>query len=75
MDKKVEQILQQKPFNKPTAINYCKELSNKYNKIYCVVTLRNIQEDKFNIISIKYYKKHLIRYNIHYISIPNKLKC
>ena len=74
-DTTINQILQQKPFDKFTAINYCDEMSNRYNKIYCVVTLRTIQEDVFDIISIKYFKKHLIRYIVHHISIPRKLKC
>lgn len=62
----IEKILDQKPFTKKQAIIYADELANKYNKMYCVVTFKNTKGCV--IISINYFKHHIHRYILHYIT-------
>lgn len=75
MTSNIQLILEQKPFTLNIAIQYAKELSKKYKKIYCVVSPINesyINETTLeklgDIISLNYYRERLDKFKLHYIT-------
>jgi len=73
-DLDISVILDEKPYNIDTAIQYVDILTEKYNKLYCVVEetrnkiIKNKYRKLFSIIGFDHFRNNIPLYQLYYIS-------
>ena len=65
----IQVILDEKPYNLDTAIYYANQLSERYDKLYCVVRNKKSRRvKKYDIISLNEFRDTIPVNELYYIS-------
>lgn len=65
----IDAILDEKPYDIDTAIQYADDMTMRYNKLYCVIKdnkskkLRN-----YHIVGFDYYRDNIVTFELYYIT-------
>jgi len=83
-DLDIRVILDEKPYNLDTAMNYADMLTLKYNKLYCVIKYiddrvsknrrRFVRKKKYSIIGFNHFRDNIPLYELYYITKKDKPK-
>jgi len=70
----VKMILDEKPYNLQTAKKYADGMSQKYQKLYCVVKDNKDRRKIYHIIAFGHFRKTLVNYELYHITDYIKVK-
>jgi len=70
----IKMILDEKPYNLQTAKKYADEMSQKYQKLYCVVKDNKERRKIYHVIGFNHFRKTLVNYELYHITNYIKIK-